>query len=76
MKELNAYASAGTVAEEVLGAIRTVVAFGGEKKEAERCVSFMSRSQRKDVCVCVCVCVLCVNITKGIYMHACSQVPV
>jgi ATP-binding cassette, subfamily B (MDR/TAP), member 1 len=35
-KELKAYSKAGTVAEEVLGSIRTVVAFGGEKKELER----------------------------------------
>lgn len=34
--ELSAYGLAGTVAEEVLGAIRTVVAFGGEKKEVDR----------------------------------------
>lgn len=35
-KELKAYSKAGSVAEEVLGSIRTVVAFGGEKKELER----------------------------------------
>ncbi|XP_025895193.1 phosphatidylcholine translocator ABCB4-like isoform X2 [Nothoprocta perdicaria] len=35
-KELSAYAKAGAVAEEVLAAIRTVVAFGGQKKEIER----------------------------------------
>jgi len=34
--ELDAYAKAGAVAEEVLSAIRTVVAFGGEEKEAGR----------------------------------------
>ena len=38
-KELNAYAKAGSIAEEVLGSIRTVVAFGGEKKECERSVN-------------------------------------
>ena len=38
------YASAGAVAEEVLSAIRTVVAFGGEINESKRlaCVSFLS----------------------------------
>jgi ABC-type multidrug transport system fused ATPase/permease subunit len=36
VREQNAYASAGAVAEEVLGSIRTVVAFGGEYKEIER----------------------------------------
>ncbi|XP_043290091.1 multidrug resistance protein homolog 49 isoform X2 [Venturia canescens] len=34
--ELAAYGQAGSVAEEVLGAIRTVVAFGGEKVEVDR----------------------------------------
>ena len=32
-KELDAYAKAGSIAEEVLSSIRTVAAFGGEKKE-------------------------------------------
>ncbi|XP_060076812.1 ATP-dependent translocase ABCB1-like [Ylistrum balloti] len=35
-KELTAYAKAGSVAEEVLSSIRTVVAFGGERKECKR----------------------------------------
>uniref|UniRef100_A0A3B4ZEH0 ATP binding cassette subfamily B member 11 n=1 Tax=Stegastes partitus TaxID=144197 RepID=A0A3B4ZEH0_9TELE len=35
-RELKAYAKAGAVADEVLSAIRTVAAFGGEEKEAER----------------------------------------
>jgi len=35
-KELAAYAKAGSVAEEVLSAIRTVVAFGGQHKECIR----------------------------------------
>ncbi|XP_006925785.1 phosphatidylcholine translocator ABCB4 isoform X2 [Pteropus alecto] len=35
-KELAAYAKAGAVAEEALGAIRTVIAFGGQNKEQER----------------------------------------
>ncbi|XP_003921213.2 phosphatidylcholine translocator ABCB4 isoform X1 [Saimiri boliviensis] len=35
-KELAAYAKAGAVAEETLGAIRTVIAFGGQNKELER----------------------------------------
>lgn len=34
--ELQAYAKAGAVADEVLSSIRTVAAFGGEKKEVER----------------------------------------
>ena len=36
VKELKAYASAGAIAEEVLAGIRTVAAFGGEKKESSR----------------------------------------
>lgn len=35
-RELKAYARAGAVADEVLSSIRTVAAFGGEEKEAER----------------------------------------
>ncbi|CAD5117246.1 DgyrCDS6041 [Dimorphilus gyrociliatus] len=35
-KELNAYAKAGSIAEEVLGAIRTVTSFSGQKKECIR----------------------------------------
>ena len=38
IREQSAYAAAGAVAEEVLSAIRTVVAFGGEEKEAVRWV--------------------------------------
>lgn len=36
MREQRVYASAGGIAEEVLSGIRTVVAFGGEEREAER----------------------------------------
>ncbi len=35
-QEQKLYARAGAVAEEVLGSIRTVVAFGGEQKEYNR----------------------------------------
>lgn len=35
-KELNSYAAAANVAEEVLSGIRTVFAFGGENVEVER----------------------------------------
>ncbi|XP_075037496.1 bile salt export pump-like [Mixophyes fleayi] len=35
-RELKAYAKAGSVADEVLSSIRTVAAFGGEKREAKR----------------------------------------
>ncbi|KAG7464136.1 hypothetical protein MATL_G00184000 [Megalops atlanticus] len=45
-RELQAYAKAGAVADEVLSAIRTVAAFGGEKKEAERYDSNLVEAQR------------------------------
>ncbi|KGL84068.1 Multidrug resistance protein 1, partial [Tinamus guttatus] len=45
-KELTAYAKAGAVAEEVLAAIRTVVAFGGQKKEIERYQSNLEDAKR------------------------------
>lgn len=35
-KEQAAYAKAGAVAEEVLAAVRTVIAFGGQEKEIKR----------------------------------------
>ena len=37
-KELNAYAKAGNIAEEVISSMRTVAAFGGQFKEIERFV--------------------------------------
>eukprot|EP00069_Balaena_mysticetus_P008165 bmy_19468T0 len=39
-KELAAYAKAGAVAEEALGAIRTVIAFGGQNRELKRSAAF------------------------------------
>ncbi|KAK4872476.1 hypothetical protein RN001_014505 [Aquatica leii] len=36
VKEMNAYAAAGAIAEEVLTSIRTVIAFGGQHKEIDR----------------------------------------
>lgn len=35
-EEQTSYAKAGSIAEEVLSSIRTVVAFGGERTEIER----------------------------------------
>ena len=35
-EEQKQYASAGAVAEEVLSSVRTVIAFGGEYREADR----------------------------------------
>lgn len=35
-KELKAYGIAGSIAEEVLSSIRTVIAFGGQESEVKR----------------------------------------
>lgn len=45
-KELDSYSNAGSVAEEVLRSIRTVVAFGGEEKEFERYSVKLQEAQR------------------------------
>ncbi|KAM4602092.1 bile salt export pump isoform 1-T1 [Polymixia lowei] len=44
--ELQAYAKAGAVADEVLSSIRTVAAFGGEKKEVDRYDKNLISAQR------------------------------
>jgi ABC-type multidrug transport system fused ATPase/permease subunit len=36
VKEIKAFSEASAVAQEVLGSIRTVTAFGGQKKEEKR----------------------------------------
>ena len=48
-KEMEAYGQAGVIAEEVLSAVRTVVAFGGEKKEVERYEEKLEGARRKGV---------------------------
>ncbi|XP_069770399.1 ATP-dependent translocase ABCB1 isoform X2 [Narcine bancroftii] len=45
-REQNAYAKAGAVAEEALSSIRTVVAFGGQKKEIERYLKNLTEGQK------------------------------
>ncbi|XP_072010354.1 ATP-dependent translocase ABCB1 isoform X3 [Engystomops pustulosus] len=45
-KELTAYAKAGAVAEEVLAAIRTVIAFGGQDKEIKRYEKNLEEAKR------------------------------
>lgn len=45
-KEINAYAVAGNVVEEVVGGIRTVVAFCGEKSEVERYNKLLTPAQK------------------------------
>lgn len=44
-QELDAYARAGSIAEEVLSSIRTVAAFGGEKKEIARYSSHLGEAR-------------------------------
>ncbi|KAK3736374.1 hypothetical protein QZH41_006151 [Actinostola sp. cb2023] len=44
-KELDAYAKAGAIAEEVLSSIKTVAAFGGEEKESRRYTSNLDEAQ-------------------------------
>lgn len=44
--ELKSYSLAGSVAEEVLSSIRTVVAFGGEKKELDRYSNRLSAAEQ------------------------------
>ncbi|XP_050493807.1 multidrug resistance protein homolog 49-like, partial [Bombus huntii] len=45
----NAYGQAGRVAEEVLGAIRTVIAFNGEEKEVERYAEKLVPAERTGI---------------------------
>ncbi|XP_078283932.1 ATP-dependent translocase ABCB1-like [Rhinoraja longicauda] len=45
-QEQSAYAKAGAVAEEALSAIRTVVAFGGQKKEVDRYLKKLIEGQK------------------------------
>ncbi|XP_035227144.1 ATP-dependent translocase ABCB1-like isoform X2 [Stegodyphus dumicola] len=47
--ELQAYGAAGAVAEEVLSSIRTVAAFGGEKKEIERYNNCLIPASKKGI---------------------------
>uniref|UniRef100_A0A1A9USS9 ABC-type xenobiotic transporter n=1 Tax=Glossina austeni TaxID=7395 RepID=A0A1A9USS9_GLOAU len=44
-KELKAYSNAGAVAEEVFSGLRTVLAFGGEKKEVQRFTNLLKPAE-------------------------------
>ncbi|XP_066148570.1 multidrug resistance protein homolog 49-like [Euwallacea fornicatus] len=52
-QEMAAYGSAGAVAEEVLSAIRTVVAFGGQDKEARRYDKFVRDAKNNNIKRCL-----------------------
>lgn len=47
IKEVQAFASASAIAQEVLQNILTVTAFHGQEKEEERSVSFDDRDEAK-----------------------------
>ncbi|CAF0800398.1 unnamed protein product [Adineta ricciae] len=57
--EVAAYSKASAVAQEVLGSIRTVTAFGGQKKEEQRFAENLTDA--KDI-----------GIKKGLYMGICQ----
>ncbi|XP_054725068.1 ATP-dependent translocase ABCB1-like [Uloborus diversus] len=48
-EELAAYGTAGAVAEEVISSIRTVVAFGGERKEIQRYENCLEPARKKGI---------------------------
>ncbi|CAG2181529.1 unnamed protein product, partial [Oppiella nova] len=48
-KEVESYAAAGSVAEEVISGIRTVLAFGGQQKESSRYESHLVPAMRSGV---------------------------
>lgn len=48
-KESSTFAVASSVAEEVLGGIRTVKAFGGEQKESDRYATMLQPAQRAGI---------------------------
>lgn len=56
-KELNAYAKAANIVEEVLSSIRTVFAFGGEKIEVDRYKKHLLPAEKiveeKSFCACI-----------------------
>lgn len=66
-RELKAYAKAGAVADEVLSSIRTVAAFGGEKKEVERFVQTNCQESLHSFS--------CRNVTVAISLRVLKQQP-
>lgn len=48
-KEIEAYASASVIAEEVLGAIRTVLAFDGQEKENKRYQRHLQHARKVNI---------------------------
>ncbi|CAF4245069.1 unnamed protein product, partial [Rotaria magnacalcarata] len=58
-KEIQSYSKASAVAQEVLGSIRTVTAFGGQKKEEERFSENLLEAKQ-------------IGIKKGLYLGICQ----
>ncbi|CAF4001185.1 unnamed protein product, partial [Rotaria sp. Silwood1] len=58
-KEIKAFSKASAVAQEVLGSIRTVTAFGGQKKEEQRFSENLLEAKQ-------------IGIKKGLYMGLCQ----
>ncbi|XP_076263945.1 ATP-dependent translocase ABCB1-like isoform X1 [Rhynchophorus ferrugineus] len=52
-QEMAAYSGAGSVAEEVLSSIRTVVAFNGQKREEERYEKYVREAQNNNIKRCL-----------------------
>lgn len=48
-KEVEAYASASAIAEDVLGSIRTVVAFDGQSKESKRYQMHLNQARKMNI---------------------------
>ncbi|CAF2533632.1 unnamed protein product [Rotaria sp. Silwood2] len=59
VKEIKAFSKASAVAQEVLGSIRTVTAFSGQKKEEERFSENLLEAKQ-------------IGIKKGLYMGICQ----
>ncbi|CAF2086942.1 unnamed protein product [Rotaria magnacalcarata] len=58
-KEIQSYSKASAVAQEVLGSIRTVTAFGGQKKEEQRFSENLLEAKQ-------------IGIKKGLYLGICQ----
>ena len=47
--EMSTYGKAGAIAQEVLSSIRTVTAFGGQKKESSRYATEVKTARRNGI---------------------------
>jgi len=51
--EQTQYATAGLIAEEVIGSIKTVIAFGGQEKEIERYINYGGITVKWELCMAI-----------------------